>query len=215
MNHTQNPRTNVTTTVRRLLLAASTGATLLLAGCASEKPALNTTFDFGPATNAAQAARAPIAAVVVGEVTGSAALDSERMYYRLNYSDPLQARAYANSRWSATPLQMVTQRLKSRIAQSGAKVLSVSDASDGVPILRLEIDDFTHNFDSQAQSHGQLVLRASLFQGHKLIDQKTFDRKNPATSMDAGGGARALAGATDTVAADVIAWLATLPLKKE
>ncbi|ATQ73080.1 ABC transporter [Massilia violaceinigra] len=215
VNHTQNPRTNVTTTVRRLLLAASTGATLLLAGCASEKPALNTTFDFGPATNAAQAARAPIAAVVVGEVTGSAALDSERMYYRLNYSDPLQARAYANSRWSATPLQMVTQRLKSRIAQSGAKVLSVSDASDGVPILRLEIDDFTHNFDSQAQSHGQLVLRASLFQGHKLIDQKTFDRKNPATSMDAGGGARALAGATDTVAADVIAWLATLPLKKE
>ncbi|MDQ1924255.1 ABC-type transport auxiliary lipoprotein family protein [Massilia sp. CCM 9206] len=201
--------------LRRLLLAASTGAALLLAGCASEKPALNTTFDFGPATNAAQAARAPIAAVVVGDVTGSAALDSERMYYRLNYSDPLQARAYANSRWSATPLQMVTQRLKSRIAQSGAKVLSVSDASDGVPILRLEIDDFTHNFDSQAQSHGQLVLRASLFQGHKLIDQKTFDRKNPATSMDAGGGARALAGATDTVAADVIAWLATLPLKKE
>ncbi|WP_306651819.1 ABC-type transport auxiliary lipoprotein family protein [Massilia pseudoviolaceinigra] len=227
MNHTQNPRTNVSTNVttnvstnvhaslRRLLLAASTGAALLLAGCASEKPALNTTFDFGPATNAAQAARAPIAAVVVGDVTGSAALDSERMYYRLNYSDPLQARAYANSRWSATPLQMVTQRLKSRIAQSGAKVLSVSDASDGVPILRLEIDDFTHNFDSQAQSHGQLVLRASLFQGHKLIDQKTFDRKNPATSMDAGGGARALAGATDTVAADVIAWLATLPLKKE
>ncbi|HEX8615198.1 MAG TPA: ABC-type transport auxiliary lipoprotein family protein [Telluria sp.] len=203
------------TTVRRLLLAASTGAALLLAGCASEKPALNTTFDFGPAASGALAVRAPMAAVVVGEVTGSAALDSERMYYRLNYSDPLQARAYANSRWSATPLQMVTQRLKSRIAQSGAKVLSVSDASDGVPILRLEIDDFSHHFESPAKSHGQLVLRASLFQGHKLIDQKTFDRKTEATSTDAGGGARALAGATDTVASDVIAWLATLPLKKE
>lgn len=208
----------LTIAVRRLLLAAGTGAALLLAGCASDKPAQNTTFDFGPAASSAQfvqPARAPIAAIVVGEVTGSAALDSERMFYRLNYSDPLQARAYANSRWSATPLQMVTQRLKSRIAQSGAKVLSVSDASDGVPILRLEIDDFSHHFDSQAQSHGQLVLRASLFQGHKLIDQKTFDRKTPATSADAGGGARALAGATDTVASDVIAWLATLPLKKE
>ncbi|NHZ94846.1 ABC transporter [Massilia sp. CCM 8734] len=201
--------------VRRLLLAAGAGAALLLAGCASEKPAQNTTFDFGPAASAAAPARAPMAAVVVGDVTGSAALDSERMFYRLNYSDPLQARAYANSRWSATPLQMVTQRLKSRIAQSGAKVLSVSDASDGVPILRLEIDDFSHHFDSQASSHGQLVLRASLFQGHKLVDQKTFERKTPATSLDAGGGARALAGATDTVASDVIAWLATLPLKKE
>ncbi|WP_307720451.1 ABC-type transport auxiliary lipoprotein family protein [Massilia atriviolacea] len=211
MNHTPRP----STPVRRLLLAASAGAVLLLAGCASDKPAQNTTFDFGPAANPVQSARAPIAAVVVGEVTGSAALDSERMYYRLNYSDPLQARAYANSRWSATPLQMVTQRLKSRIAQSGAKVLSVSDASDGVPILRLEIDDFSHHFESQTSSHGQLVLRASLFQGHKLIDQKTFDRKTPATSADAGGGARALAGATDTVASDVIAWLAALPLKKE
>ncbi|WP_370663322.1 ABC-type transport auxiliary lipoprotein family protein [Massilia mucilaginosa] len=216
MHHTPTHTPTLPATVRRLLLAAGTGAALLLAGCASEKPAQNTTFDFGPAaTTAAAAARAPIAAIVVGDVTGSAALDSERMFYRLNYSDPLQARAYANSRWAATPLQMVTQRLKSRIAQSGAKVLSVSDASDGVPILRLEIDDFSHHFDSQADSHGQLVLRASLFQGHKLIDQKTFDRKTVATSPDAGGGARALAGATDTVASDLIAWLATLPLKKE
>lgn len=215
VNHIPRPSTTASGTMRRLLLAASAGAVLLLAGCASDKPAQNTTFDFGPAANPPAVARAPIAAVVVGEVTGSAALDSERMYYRLNYSDPLQARAYANSRWSATPLQMVTQRLKSRIAQSGAKVLSVSDASDGVPILRLEIDDFSHHFESPARSHGQLVLRASLFQGHKLIDQKTFDRKTEATSMDAGGGARALAGATDTVASDVIAWLATLPLEKE
>lgn len=216
--HTPTPHPTVRP-LRTWLLAAGSAAALLLAGCASDKPAQNTTFDFGPAastvTTAAAAAAAPIAAVVVGDVTGSAFLDSERMVYRLNYSDPLQARAYANSRWSATPLQMVTQRLKSRIAQSGAKVLSVSDASDGVPILRLEIDDFSHHFDSQAQSHGQLVLRASLFQGHRLIDQKTFDRKTAATSPDAGGGARALAGATDTVAADLIAWLATLPLKKE
>jgi cholesterol transport system auxiliary component len=215
MRTTVNHTSIRSTAVRRLLLAAGAGAALLLAGCASDKPAQNTTFDFGPAAASATPARAPIAAIVVGEVTGSPTLDSERMVYRLNYSDPLQARAYANSRWSATPLQMVTQRLKSRIAQSGAKVLSVSDASDGVPILRLEIDDFSHHFDSQAASHGQLVLRASLFQGHRLIDQRTFDRKAPATSMDAGGGARALAGATDTVAADVIAWLATLPLKKE
>lgn len=219
VNHTPRPSTTLPGTIydtmQRLLLAAGAGAVLLLAGCASDKPAQNSTFDFGPASAVAAPARAPIAAIVVGEVTGSPALDSERMVYRLNYSDPLQARAYANSRWSATPLQMVTQRLKSRIAQSGAKVLSVSDASNGVPILRLEIDDFSHHFDSQASSHGQLVLRASLFQGHTLVDQKTFERKSPATSMDAGGGARALAGATDTVASDLIAWLATLPLKQQ
>jgi len=195
---------------------------LALSGCAGDKPPGNTSFDFGPsaATAAGPApgsagAPAPLAALVVTDATGSPALDSERMYYRLNYADALQARAYANSRWSSTPLQMVSQRVKSRIAQSGAKVLGVTDAASGVPILRLEVDEFSHAFDSVSQSHGQLVLRASLFQGHKLLDQKTFNRKADAASADAAGGARALASATDAAAADVIAWLATLPVKKE
>lgn len=199
--------------LRNRLFVFAAGA-VLLAGCAGDKPPGLTTFDFGPASNPVAAARAPIDAVVVSDATGTAALDSERLYYRLNYDDPLQARAYANSRWSASPLQMVTQRIKSRVAQAGAKVLSVTDASNGVPIMRIDLDDFTHNFDSATRSHGQLVLRASLFQGHRLIDQKTFSRKTEA-GANAAGGARALADSTDAVAADIITWLATLRLKKE
>lgn len=209
-------RTQLKPTMTNLILAASLGAALLLAGCASggDKPR-NTQFDFGPATMAAAPARAPIGAVVVTDVTGSAAFDSERMYYRLNYSDPLQARAYTNSRWGATPLQLITQRLKSRIAQAGAKVLTPTDAASGIAILRTEIDDFTHSFDSASQSHGLLVLRASLFNQNKLIDQKTFTRKVAATSADAAGGARALAAASDAVALDINAWLATLPTAQQ
>lgn len=185
-------------------------ACLLLGACATDKAPQNTTFDFGPAPliSGGNALTLP---VVVTDVTGSAALDSERMYYRLHYADPLQARSYAHSRWTVTPLQMVTQRLKTRIAQSGAKVLTATDASTGVAILRTEIDDFSHSFDNQAQSHGALVLRASVFHGHTLVDQKTFSRKTAATSADAAGGARALAASTDAVAADLVAWLATLP----
>lgn len=202
-------------TLRSILSALGIASVLALAGCASDRPAGNTNFDFGAAAPLAAPAAAPIAAVVVTDVTGSPALDSERMFYRLNYADSHQARTYSNSRWSATPLQMVTQRFKSRLAQSGAKVLSATDASTGIPILRMEIDEFTHNFDSVSDSNGQLVLRASLFQGHKLVDQRTFSRKTGAASADAGGGARALAASTDAVSADVIAWLATLPLRKE
>ncbi len=190
-------------------------AALLLAGCASEKAPVTTTFDFGPAAASATPAPATGLTVVVTDVAGSAALDNERMSYRLNYADPLQARMYAHSRWSATPLQMLTLRLKTRIAQSGTRVLSPTDAADNVAILRTEVDDFTHSFDGQTSSYAQLVLRASLFQGHKLVDQRTFSSKSDAASADAAGGARAMAAASDAVAADIVAWMATLPMPKK
>jgi cholesterol transport system auxiliary component len=209
---TRNPARNPV-----YLIAALAAA--LLAGCAGGKSSQpNTLFDFGSpiAPNAAAAAdpAAPLPALVVTDATGPAALDSERMYYRLNYADALQARTYANSRWTSNPLQMVTQRFKSRIAQSGVKVLSVTDASAGVPILRIDVDDFVHAFPSAAQSEGQVVLRASLFQGHTLVDQKTFSRATPAAANDAAGGARALAASTDAVAGDIVAWLGTLNLNR-
>jgi cholesterol transport system auxiliary component len=203
-----------------LLLALAAAA--LLGGCASgsKGPSGNTLYDFGSAATAVGASSATSAAqavpaVVITDVTGNAAYDNERMFYRLNYADPLQARSYANSRWSSTPLQMLTQRFKSRVAQAGVKVLSTTDAAAGVPLLRIDVDDFTHTFDSTASSHGLVVLRASLFQGRTLVDQRTFSRKVAAASADAGGGARALAEATDAVAADMIGWLATQNLRKQ
>ena len=190
-----------------------------LAGCASGgKSPQNVTYDFGSPAQAA-ATPAPVAArlpaLVVTDVTGNPAFDSERMYYRLNYADPLQARPYANNRWTTTPLQLLTQRFKSRVGQAGIKVLSPTDASTGVPLLRIDLDDFTQTFDSTSASYGQLIVRASLFQGRTLVDQRTFSRKVDASTADASGGARALAQATDAVAADMIGWLGTAQLPKQ
>ncbi|WP_229425388.1 ABC-type transport auxiliary lipoprotein family protein [Massilia sp. Se16.2.3] len=193
------------------------GAALLLslAGCASEKAAPTTQFDFGPlGPPASQVAQAPLAAIVVTDATGSPAFENERMVYRLDYADPLQARTYANSRWTANPLLLVTQRLKSRLAQAGVKVLSATDTATTVPILRIEIDDFSHTFASTSASEGRLVLRASLFNGHALADQRTFTRATPAPSADAAGGARAPAASTDGAAADIVAWLAGFDNRK-
>lgn len=212
-------RTNVNRTLHTIMIAAALACAALLAGCASggKGSHSNTQFDFGSPTargGAAQADPAPLAALMVTDATGAPPLDSERMFYRLEYADAMQARSYANSRWSANPLQMVTQRFKARIAQAGVKVLSVTDAAAGVPILRIDVDDFIHAFDSASHSSGQLALRASLFQGHTLVDQKSFSRSTPAPTADAAGGARALAASTDAVAADIVAWLATLELRK-
>jgi cholesterol transport system auxiliary component len=200
--------------LQRLIFVAALAAAMQLAGCASSKGAPNTTYDFGPARPAATAPAAPagyLNAIVVTDATGSSAYDSERIFYRLNYSDPLQARSYASSRWSTTPLQMVTQRFKTRIAQAGAKVLSTTDASSGVAILRIDVDDFIHTFTGVTQSEGEVAIRASVFQGRVLIDQKSFRRTTPAATADAAGGAAALAASTDAVAAEMVAWLAALP----
>ena len=198
------------------LIAVLAAGTLLLAGCASQKGEPTTQFDFGPATPMASAPATPMAlgAIVVSDATGSGALDNERMLYRLSYADALQARAYANSRWTATPLQMLTQRLRTRIAQAGAKVLTENDVSTGVPIMRIDVDEFSHNFSGVAQSEGLVVLRASVFQGHVLVDQRSFTRSTPAGTPDAAGGARALAASTDAIAGDIVAWLGAMNLNR-
>ncbi|MFC6411496.1 ABC-type transport auxiliary lipoprotein family protein [Massilia varians] len=209
------------TPIRALFALAA--SSLLLAGCASNKIQENMTYDFGPAVVTAAAplqgaapASAPpnIAALVVMDFTGPSALENERMFYRLAYADALQARTYAHARWANEPLQMLTQRVKARLAQSGMKVLSATDASTGVPLLRVEVDDFVHAFSGVSQSEGQITLRASLFNDHRLLDQRTFTRTTPAPSADAPGGARALAASTDAVASDILAWLATVDTRK-
>lgn len=188
-----------------------------LAGCATSKGPGNAVYDLGPTTStqAAQPVASPAAAafpaLVVADVTGPAVLDNQRMYYRLLYSDAQQSRPYAYNQWSATPLQLLSQRLKARIAQGGVKVLSTTDASGGTPLLRLEADEFTQNFASATDSSAVVSLRASVFRSHRLVDQRTFTRTIPAQTADAPGGARALADASDAIAADILVWLAALP----
>jgi cholesterol transport system auxiliary component len=195
------------------LLTLSTA--LLLGGCASRGP-LPTFYDFGPAgISAVQQAAPPLPVLVIADANGPSWLDSQRMYYRLLYADAQQSRPYAYNRWNTPPLQLLSQRLKTRIAQGGVKVLSTTDAASGIPLLRIDVDDFSQNFDTQTQSSGHVSLRASLFRGHRLIDQKTFSRSSDARSADAQGGAQALASASDAVATDLLTWLGTLNIPKE
>jgi cholesterol transport system auxiliary component len=148
----------------------------------------------------------------VADATGSGALDNDRMFYRLSYADAQQARTYVNSRWTATPLQMLTQRFKARLSQAGAKVIAETDVSGQVPILRIDVDDFTQDFSGVADSAGVVTVRASVFRGRALVDQRSFTRSTRAASADAAGGVRALAASTDAIAADLASWIATLNL---
>lgn len=201
----------------RLPAACALALAFLMTGCASSgsKPSTQQRYDFGPVGPVAATPGAPVfGALVVADVTGPPALEEERMLYRLGYANPLEARSYGQNRWTNSPLDLVTQRVKARLAQSGNKVVSTRDAANGLPILRLELDEFVQHFDNVGSSRGLVTLRASLFSGHQLVDQRSFSRATPAPSADAAGGAYALAASTDGIAADLNTWLASLPVRR-
>ena len=188
-------------------------ASVLLAGCASEAQHA-TLLDLGPQRTQASAASNNLPAVSVAEIHAPAWLDSQMMYYRLDYANDLQPRAYANSRWTMPPAQLFVQRFKSGWSRSGGVVIAAADGAINVPILRLEADEFSQHFESAGKSYGEVAVRASLFDGRILRAQKMFVQRVPASTADAQGGAAALAAASDAVITDMSTWLATLPPKR-
>ncbi|TFW03518.1 ABC transporter [Oxalobacteraceae bacterium OM1] len=193
-------------TARLLLLS------VLLAGCATPRSETPHLFDFGP-IDAPAGTGSRLPPVSVAEVTVPSWLDRPQMFYRLNYANAQQPLPYAQSRWSMAPAQLLSQRIKARIVQAGGVALSAADGALNVPVLRVEADDFSQSFIAPNQSIGQVSLRAAVFNGRNLVAQKSFVRQAAAPTPDAAGGATAIAQASDAAIADMIAWLATLPLK--
>ncbi len=193
-----------------LLIAANS---VLLGGCALTRAESATLYDLGP-LRAKQGATLPaLPPISIADIQAPAWLDSTMLFFRLNYANDQQPRPYAQARWSMAPGQLLLQHLKSRIAQAGGVALPASDGAINIPVLRVEMDEFTQHFDAPGHSAGHVALRASLYKGRLLIAQKSFIRQAPAPSADAAGGAKALSVASDAAIVDLILWLDTLDLK--
>ncbi|MDB5767503.1 MAG: putative lipoprotein [Collimonas fungivorans] len=188
-------------------------AIALVAGCASKIDA-PTQYDLGLLPPAAATAAPSLPAVSLADVNAPAWLDNNMIYFRLAYANQLQPRPYAGSRWTMPPAQLFQQRLKSRLAQAGGTVLAMSDAALNIPLLRIDMDDFTQTFDTPSHSLATLQVRASLFNGRTLLAQKSFSRQAPTPSADAAGAASAFVAANDGVIDDLMGWLATVAPKK-
>ncbi len=85
------------------------------------------------------------------------------MLYRLAYADAQQLRPYAQARWSMPPGSCCASACASTWAQRRV-VLSGGDAPAALT-LRLELEEFSHLFESPTQSSGVVRLRATLV-GH-------------------------------------------------
>jgi cholesterol transport system auxiliary component len=177
----------------------------MLAGCAAGTPSAisNIRYDLGPA--APPATSGPMPAVKMLDVSATQALDSDSLLYRLSYADAQRTASYANSHWTTTPARLLTQRLRTALAAHG----TVLTGGDGVraPVLKIDLDEFEQVFDGTAESHGALTARATLILDGKVLGQRTFVARAPASTPDAAGGAGALAAASDDFVAQVVAWL--------
>jgi cholesterol transport system auxiliary component len=198
-----------------LLVAAA------VAGCSSlapEKPVRATLYDFGPGAVNAAAPAPTQPPIVLADLQASTALESSALLYRLAYADEHQLHPYAHARWSAPPPQLVRQRLREMLGRDRAVLDPTESAAlartDGAMprVLRIELEEFSHVFDSPTQSFGVLRLRATLMDntpaGERLVAQREVMQRHAAPSADASGGVRALTAATDAAAQDIAQWLA-------
>jgi len=207
--------------MKRRQLLASTAAFLAGCGALPDKPTQQDLFDFGPlgADTPAGARNAP--ALVLAEVDAGASLETTALLYRLGYAEPNQLRRYAVARWSAQPARLVRTRLREVLGRERA-VLDASEAaalartgSRAARVLRVELEEFSHFFESPAQSHGLVRMRCTLLEntaeGERLVAQRVFSSRRSAPTNDAPGGVRALVEATDAVAQELAQWLRQTP----
>ena len=207
-----------------LLRVAAALALLVLAGCSlPDKPTRPALYDFGPGALAPkpQTRIAPLPPLALAEIDASGMLDSTAVVYRLGYADSNQLRPYAQARWSAQPAQLIRQRLRETLGERRTVFNVEEGASQArvggvVPrILRIELEEFSHYFESPTQSAGVVRLRVTLVEstaaGDKLLGQRTVVASRPATTGDAPGGVRAMAAATDAAVEEISQWLQQVP----
>lgn len=186
---------------------------ILLAACTTQRPEGSVrVYDFGlaPLPTSATGSQASLATVVLFEPQVSPALEGNAVLYRLAYADAQQLKPYALTRWSMPPAQLISQRLRQQLGVQRA-VVAPGEVSAQFN-LRLVLEEFSQVFDSPADSHGLLRLRATLTQRNAgseiLLAQRSFVVQQPAPTPDAVGAVRALTAASDQMAAQIEAWLA-------
>lgn len=190
---------------------------LALAGCAvplPDKPVRPQPYDLGPALPLAANAAPSGPALALDSVESSAAIDGTHIIYRLVHRDGgVQPRPYASARWTMSPPQLLTQRL--REAFSATRPVVEAGAGLAPLELRAELDEFAHLFSAPDASEGVVRLRVTAVapgaKAQRLVGQRTFEVRRPAASADAAGGVAALRAATDEAVQQVVAWVNALP----
>lgn len=180
-----------------------------ISACSGGAPLQHQQYDFGPLMTTSAAATVPSDALrlSLADINVPAALDSNAMLYRLQYDNAQQLKPYAQARWSMPPAQLLAQRLKLQIGQRGGLLVSSTDGVANLPVLHLELNEFSQVFTAADKSYALINVTAIVLHRHQLVAQRQFAFHVNATSADAAGGAKAMQEAVDQMIAELQHWL--------
>jgi cholesterol transport system auxiliary component len=171
------------------------------------------TYDLGPLRSFSNDQPRIHRSLLVYDVAAPEWLATSDIIYRLNYRDAARQQTYVKSQWVAAPALLLTQRLRERLAAAtDGGVLGTADAARADYAVRMELDEFSHIFDSAAASHATVAARVTVVNlaQHTLVGQKSFAVERPALSADAQGAVQALAEGSDQLLASATAWIAAI-----
>ena len=171
----------------------------LLVGCLGNKtqPSL-AIYDFGLAVAPINEQLSEIP-FLIEDVSAPESINNNRIRYRLNYDNAARLYNYTESRWLASPAELLTHRLR---------VLTRTTPTFQSCTLKMQLATFDHVFDSQNVSKGVVILLAELVdtKTRKLVLSQRIEESVATSSQDAKGGVAALKIAGDNALINALAW---------
>lgn len=183
----------------------------LLPGCTLPTPqtSVAAAYDFGPQREKRQARDLIKGVLLIPAVNAPTWLEGTGIVYRLLYEDGARPRVYALSRWVAPPADMLTDRVRDRFADVARAVVTSGYGAREDYVLRLELDNFSQQFEAPDKSRIVLRARATLVSGSQrtLIAQREFAVER-AAEANAPGAVKALSEASSAFIDDLVNWVA-------
>lgn len=177
-------------------------AVLLLAACVNNTARQSevATYDLGTAAKMTGGQALLLRGI---DVHAPSWLGTAAMQYRLAYGDSSRRQIYAESRWAATPAELLEVALRRRIATGDSDVAAAGCR------LRIDVDEFVQVFDAPDASRAVIEARVSLLaaKSDQLLARRSLSFSRPAASADARGGVAAFSELTGDISRDVAFWL--------
>lgn len=137
------------------------------------------------------------------EVNAPSWLGIAEMQYRLAYADPSRRFGYAESRWVASPPELIEAALRRRVVSSESFV-----ANAGCRV-KVDLDEFVQVFESAQASRAILHVRLALQapRSDEVLARRSLQIAKPATTPDARGGVAAFGAAVQDLGWALGDWL--------